>query len=188
MALEQIGHLATHDELTGLINRRRMAELMEAERQRCQRGRRPLVLALLDLDHFKLVNDQHGHAAGDEVLRSFAACVQGVLRSTDVLARWGGEELMLMLYDTDARGASELLERVRASVEAMEIDAGGSLIRVTVSIGQALGEPGEPVERTLERADQALYRAKERGRNQVAHDGEAPEEAVPAVVAQWPYI
>jgi len=188
VALEQIGHLATHDELTGLINRRRMAELMEAERQRCQRGRRPLVLALLDLDHFKLVNDQHGHAAGDEVLRAFAACVQGVLRSTDVLARWGGEEFMLMLYDADARGATELLERVRASVEAMEIDAGGSLIRVTVSIGQALGEPGEPVERTLERADQALYRAKERGRNQVAHDGEAPEEAVQAVVAQWSYI
>ena len=90
--------------------------------------------------------------------------------------------------DADARGATELLERVRASVEAMEIDAGGSLIRVTVSIGQALGEPGEPVERTLERADQALYRAKERGRNQVAHDGEAPEEAVQAVVVQWPYI
>ena len=93
-----------------------------------------------------------------------------------------------MLYDADARGATELLERVRASVEAMEIDAGGSLLRVTVSIGQALGVPGEPVECTLERADQALYRAKESGRNRVVHHGEAHEETAQAVVGQWPYI
>lgn len=188
VALEQIGHLATHDELTGLINRRRMTELMEAERQRCERGRRPLALALLDLDHFKLVNDRHGHAAGDEVLRAFVACVQGVLRSTDVLARWGGEEFILMLYDTDARGAAHLLERVRTSVEAMEVTVGARTLSVTVSAGLALGEPGEAVERTLERADQALYRAKEKGRNQVVYDGEAHEETARTVVGHWHYI
>lgn len=165
-----------------------MTELMEAERQGCERGRRPLALALLDLDHFKLVNDRHGHAAGDEVLRAFVACVQGVLRSTDVLARWGGEEFILMLYDTDARGAAHLLERVRTSVEAMEVTVGARTLSVTVSAGLALGEPGEAVERTLERADQALYRAKEKGRNQVVYDGEAHEETARTVVGHRPYI
>ena len=89
-AVEQIRHLATHDELTGLVNRRRMTELMEAEWQRCERNGRPLILALLDLDLFKHINDTQGHAVGDQVLQTFALTVQAALRSTDVLARWGG--------------------------------------------------------------------------------------------------
>lgn len=171
-ALERIGHLATHDELTGLVNRRRMSELMHAEWQRCERNARPLVLALLDLDHFKHINDTHGHAVGDQVLQRFARTVQAALRSTDVLARWGGEEFVLMLYDTDPDHARPLLDRVRLRVQAQSITAATQTVRATVSVGLAAGEPGESVEHILERTDAALYLAKARGRNRVVQHGE----------------
>lgn len=191
-ALEQIRHLATHDELTGLVNRRRMTELMAAEWQRCQRNDRPLILALLDLDHFKHINDTHGHSAGDQVLQTFALTVQAALRSTDVLARWGGEEFVLMLYDTDPASARPLLERVRASVQAQQTRAAGRTLRVTVSIGLAVGRAGEGPEQILERADEALYQAKAAGRNRVVQHGDAPEppgaETVPVAEAHWPEI
>lgn len=166
-ALERIGHLATHDELTGLVNRRHMAQLLATEHLRCERSGQPLVLALLDLDHFKLINDTHGHAMGDQALRAFATAVQAMVRGTDVLARWGGEEFVLMLPDTDPAAAGPLLERLRLNVQALAVPAQGDSVRITVSIGLATGVPGESVERILERADQALYRAKARGRNQV---------------------
>ena len=132
-AVEQIRHLATHDELTGLVNRRRMTELMEAEWQRCERNGRPLILALLDLDLFTHINDTQGHAVGDQVLQTFALTVQAALRSTDVLARWGGEEFVLMLYDTDPDCVHPLLDRVRTSVQAQETPAAGRALHVTVS-------------------------------------------------------
>lgn len=177
-ALEQIGHLATHDELTGLVNRRRMSELMHAEWQRCERNARPLVLALLDLDHFKRINDTHGHAVGDQVLQCFARTVQAALRGTDVLARWGGEEFVLMLYDTAPDHARSLLDRVRLRVQAQSITLSTQAVRATVSVGLAAGEPGESVEHILERADAALYLAKARGRNRIVQHGEpAPADA-----------
>ena len=167
-ALERIHHLAAHDDLTGLVNRRHMAQLMTLEQQR---GERSLLLALLDIDHFKRINDTHGHAVGDQVLRAFTAAVQGSLRSGDVLARWGGEEFVLMLRNTDISHAAPLLERVRSTVAALTVQAPNELIRLTVSIGWAAqtsgNTPAEAIENTLERADQALYRAKEQGRNQV---------------------
>lgn len=185
-ALAQIGHLATHDELTGLVNRRRMTELMAVEQQRCMRNARPLILALLDLDHFKHINDTHGHAAGDQVLRAFAATVQATLRSTDVLARWGGEEFVLMLYDTEPASAGPLLERVRQAVQACETPTASGRLQATVSIGLAVGEPGETVEHILERADEALYQAKTRGRNRtVLHGTEPAPETGPG---HWPDI
>jgi len=191
-ALAQIGHLATHDELTGLVNRRRMAELMAVEQQRCLRNARPLILALLDLDHFKHINDTHGHAVGDQVLRSFAATAQSTLRGTDVLARWGGEEFVLMLYDTEAAHASALLDRVRLAVQTMETPTSGGSLRATVSVGLALGEPGETVEHVLERADEALYLAKACGRNRVVVHGVAPDAAAARALAEahgtWPEI
>jgi len=189
-ALAQIGHLATHDELTGLVNRRRMTELMAVEQLRCARNERPLILALLDLDHFKHINDNHGHAMGDQVLRFFAATIQATLRSTDVLARWGGEEFVLMLYDTDPACAAPLLERVRLAVQALETRAPERVLRVTVSIGLAIGEPGEAVEHILERADEALYLAKAHGRNRVVVHGAALEtaSAQDAGHGTWPEI
>ena len=170
---QRISHLATHDELTGLVNRRHMAELIRMELQRCERAGRPLVLAILDLDHFKSINDSEGHAAGDQVLQAFARTVQATVRNTDMLARWGGEEFVLMLYDSDAASALGLLERVRAKVQAMELPFDGRSVRVTVSMGVALSRPGEPLERLLERADVALYEAKSQGRNRVVLQDEA---------------
>ncbi len=172
-ALERINHLATHDELTGLLNRRRMTEVVDLERERCARGGRPLVLALLDIDLFKLVNDRHGHAAGDAVLRNFAQCVQANLRSTDLLARWGGEEFLLLLPETSVDGALKMLERVRVEVAALEVQTISGIVRITVSAGLAAGRPGQALEQMLEQADQALYEAKAHGRDRVALHGDS---------------
>ena len=167
-ALGRIQHLAAHDDLTGLVNRRHMTQLMETAQQHSTPS---LLLALLDIDHFKRINDTHGHAVGDQVLCAFTSAVQGSLRSGDVLARWGGEEFVLMLRTSDIAHAAQLLERVRAAVAALTIPTPSEPIRLTVSIGwaaQTNGEtPAESIENTLEQADQALYYAKAQGRNQV---------------------
>ena len=166
-ALEVNRELATRDELTGLINRRAMLDLMALEHSRSLRSGRPLLLAQLDIDHFKPINDQHGHATGDRALQAFAGTVRACVRDTDVLARWGGEEFVLMLTDTSAEHARELLERIRQAVQALEIAHSAGSLQLTVSIGLAQHLPGDTVEHTLERADQALYRAKALGRNRV---------------------
>ena len=166
-ALEVNRELATRDELTGLINRRAMLDLMALEHRRSLRSGRPLLLAQLDIDHFKPINDQHGHATGDRALQAFAGTVRASVRDTDALARWGGEEFVLMLTDTSADHARKLLERIRQAVQALEIAHSAGSLQLTVSIGLAQHLPGETVEHTLERADQALYRAKALGRNRV---------------------
>ena len=166
-ALEVNRELATRDELTGLLNRRAMLDLMALEHHRSLRSGRPLLLAQLDIDHFKPINDQHGHATGDRALQAFAGTVRACVRDTDVLARWGGEEFVLMLTDSSADQARGLLERIRQAVQALEIAHSAGSLQLTVSIGLAQHLPGDTVERTLERADQALYRAKALGRNRV---------------------
>ena len=168
-ALEQIRQLATHDDLTGLLNRRAMLDRMQLEQRRSLRSGSPLLIAQLDIDHFKAVNDTHGHAAGDLVLQSFADTVRRNVRDTDVLARWGGEEFVLLLCDTPAADAVTLMERLRQAVQAMQVPVaqGGQPITVTVSIGLARHAPADPLAGTLERADRALYAAKAGGRNRV---------------------
>ena len=168
-ALEQIRQLATHDDLTGLLNRRAMLDRMQLEQRRSLRSGSPLLIAQLDIDHFKAVNDTHGHAAGDLVLQSFADTVRRNVRDTDVLARWGGEEFVLLLCDTPAADAVALMERLRQAVQAMQVPVaqGGQPITVTVSIGLARHAPADPLAGTLERADRALYAAKAGGRNRV---------------------
>ena len=168
-ALEQIRQLATHDDLTGLLNRRAMLDRMQLEQHRSLRSGSPLLIAQLDIDHFKVVNDTHGHAAGDLVLQRFADTVRRNVRDTDVLARWGGEEFVLLLCDTPAADAVALMERLRQAVQAMQVPVaqGGQPITVTVSIGLARHTPADPLAGTLERADQALYAAKAGGRNRV---------------------
>lgn len=168
-ALEQIRQLATHDDLTGLLNRRAMLDRMQLEQRRSLRSGSPLLIAQLDIDHFKVVNDTHGHAAGDLVLQSFADTVRRNVRDTDVLARWGGEEFVLLLCDTPAADAVALMERLRQAVQAMQVPVpqGDGPITVTVSIGLARHTPADPLAGTLERADQALYAAKAGGRNRV---------------------
>lgn len=167
LALVQIRELAMRDELTGLFNRRQMAELMALELLRCERSGRPLLLAQFDIDHFKAVNDQYGHAAGDQALQLFANVLSRELRSGDVLARWGGEEFVLLLCDTRPADAAELLERLRSIIECTPVALGDQEVQMTVSIGWTEHLRGETLETTLARADEALYEAKRQGRNRV---------------------
>jgi diguanylate cyclase (GGDEF)-like protein len=181
-ALAQLQVIATRDELTGLPNRRQMQALMDQELLRSQRHRHDFCIAVLDLDHFKQVNDTHGHAAGDEVLRRFAAAAQAALRGTDVLARWGGEEFLVLLPDTGMPLARAGMERLREQIAAMPIElANGARVSLTVSIGLTGYRRGETLAQTLARADQWLYQAKAEGRNRTCID--PTPDATPVRVA-----
>ncbi len=166
-ALEQIRAMATHDELTGLLNRRHMQTILEQEAARCLRGGHGYCLALIDLDHFKQINDRFGHAAGDLALREFARIGLGVIRGADVLARWGGEEFVLMLSETRMPAALAGVERLREAVFALEFQYAGQDLKITFSAGLTESRPRETLGQTLERADKLLYRAKADGRNRV---------------------
>jgi diguanylate cyclase (GGDEF)-like protein len=158
--------LATRDALTGLLNRRAMVELLAREHPRIERGQGPLAVALLDIDWFKRINDNLGHGAGDEVLRRFAAILKMQLRAADALARWGGEEFLLLMPGTRLDDARVVLDRLRGAVHAS--DEFGSIaadLKVSFSAGLVEVGEGESQDAALERADRALYRAKERGRN-----------------------
>ncbi len=170
-ALAQLQAIATRDELTGLPNRRQMQALMDQELLRSLRHHHDFSIALLDLDHFKRVNDAHGHAAGDAVLRAFAQAGQAALRATDVLARWGGEEFVVLLPDTAMPPALGGMERLRQQIAALRIDAGaGAPLSITVSIGLTGHRRNDSLAQTLKRADQLLYQAKAEGRNRICAD------------------
>ena len=162
-ALERIGDIAIRDELTGTYNRRFLMETLAREQARAGRARGGYAVCLMDLDHFKAVNDQLGHAAGDEALRQVAAVAGRGLRSIDVFGRFGGEEFLLVLPDTALAGAGTVAERIRAAVAA---ETG-----VTLTIGVAQHAKGEAAAAVLARADQALYRGKALGRNKVVVQG-----------------
>ncbi len=167
-ALERVEHLAQRDPLTGLVNRRYMQELIEQELQREERGHgSPCTVAIIDLDWFKRINDSHGHAVGDQVLRGLANEAQAQLRPCDVLSRWGGEEFLLLLPRTSAQQASLALTRFGAHLAQASLAPGQPQLRVTASIGLAEHAAGETLDRVLERADRALYRAKHEGRNRI---------------------
>jgi diguanylate cyclase (GGDEF)-like protein/PAS domain S-box-containing protein len=152
------------DELTGLYNRREANELLRLELERCQRYGTPVSVALLDIDRFKAVNDDHGHAIGDRILQGLAKLLVGRLRSNDRIARWGGEEFLLILPHTTAYCAVEAAEGVRQAIKQAVF---ASDITITASMGVAEYTPGESLDQLLERTDQALYRAKASGRNRV---------------------
>jgi diguanylate cyclase (GGDEF)-like protein len=172
--------LATHDGLTGCLNRHTADTLLDHALSRGRRERTPVALVLIDLDHFKQINDRHGHRMGDEALRRFADVVRSRLRAADVFGRWGGEEFGLILPKTDQAGALRLAEAVRASVEALELrSATGLPVALRLSAGVAVAEPdgGLTAERLYTLADAALYEAKARGRNRVVCGGGAQPEA-----------
>ncbi|TCZ82438.1 diguanylate cyclase [Lysobacter sp. N42] len=172
---------ASRDALTGLANRRAANERLELEAARFARSGAPLSVLMLDLDRFKAVNDRWGHAAGDEVLRALAGALRAELRACDLGARFGGEEFLVLLTDTQLDDAMRAAERIRRRIAALEIDAGEALLRVTVSIGVAQLREGEAVDTAIARADAALYRAKSEGRDRcVAATGAAAEAAEPA--------
>ncbi len=159
---------ARRDPLTEALTRRAMEEVAEDEIARSRRHNLPLSLLLLDIDHFKLVNDEYGHAAGDTVLRQFAATVRRCLRREDVFGRLGGEEFCALLPSTAAGGAAQLAERIRHSVANLAVEAGDHRLSLKVSVGVAsLGEHGENWHELVNRADRAMYAAKRAGRNRV---------------------
>jgi diguanylate cyclase (GGDEF)-like protein len=161
-------YAADHDYLTGARSRRAFFNLAERERARAQRTRASLSLLLFDVDHFKRINDSHGHATGDRVLVEIVQQTRAVIRSIDTCGRLGGEEFAVLLPDTGADMALRVAERLRAGLEhPPRSSPGASGIPYTVSIGVATLEPGETIAAILSRADQALYEAKAGGRNRV---------------------
>ena len=170
-ALTQIRELVTRDELTGLINRRHMQELIEHEHQRCTRSGQSFCLAKLDIDRFGAINDAHGYPVGDAVLRAVAQEALQQVRASDVLARWGGEEFMLMLPDTRASLVRGGLERLQQRVAALRIVHGSQALSVTLSAGIAERHAGESIEQTIERAGAALAEAKATQRGPAAAGG-----------------
>jgi diguanylate cyclase len=166
-SMAQIQELVSHDELTKTLNRRALMARLEQERARAERTGQGFSVALLDLDRFKLVNDTHGHAAGDAVLVQFARTVHDTMRETDVFGRYGGEEFMMILTTTAPEAAQDALERIRAAVHAHDWSAIAPGLAVTVSAGVTGWRRGENTTQTLHRADGALYEAKHAGRDQV---------------------
>ena len=165
---EQLRYIATHDELSGMPNRRHFLQQADLELNRCHRYSRPLSIFVVDLDHFKTVNDQHGHAAGDAVIQAFARLCERTLRRQDIAARVGGEEFAVLLPETSLEDACVLAERLRQKLAAQPLDIEGKAILITASIGVMESAPSDTnILAMLARADKALYQAKEGGRNQV---------------------
>ncbi|MBI41919.1 GGDEF domain-containing protein [uncultured Marinobacter sp.] len=160
---------ALEDELTGLHNRRAFFELGSQMLKQARRRQAPLAILMFDLDHFKVINDTHGHEAGDAVLRRVGQLLRDRVRESDIAARIGGEEFALLLPDTDEREATELADRMLRLLRTIQVDHRHSLIQPTASFGLAMMGPGEQhLERLLSQADQAMYLSKSRGRDRLS--------------------
>lgn len=156
------------DELTGLFNRRYLSTRLEQEIAKARRFGIELSIIMLDIDHFKSVNDTYGHQIGDEVLRSVCVLVSQVVRASDIAVRYGGEEVLIVLTSTNTEGALNLAERLRSNIDALRIHIGSmETIRVSASIGVASLTNGDDADSVVKRADEALYSAKRQGRNRV---------------------
>jgi diguanylate cyclase (GGDEF)-like protein len=166
--VNKLRHLSLHDALTGLVNRRGLGQRLGDERQRLQRHGTPFALLSLDIDHFKQVNDKHGHAVGDGVLVGVAQLLKREARALDVVARTGGEEFCLLLPATDQAGAMQLAQRLLQAHRSQAHEAAGQRLKVTVSIGLALADSRRETDVELwRRVDAALYRAKGNGRDRI---------------------
>jgi len=185
----ELTRLAAIDELTGAYNRRKLFDLGAREVLRSQRFGRPLSAMMLDIDHFKQVNDRWGHSVGDRVLLCVAHCCNRTVREVDVLGRYGGEEFAILLPEACADEAVEVAERVRSEVEGLVIPTDGGALSVTVSIGVArLGDDANDLRSLLARADAAMYEAKRAGRNTVRLFTERLAlDSGPDVPSQQPY-
>jgi diguanylate cyclase (GGDEF)-like protein/PAS domain S-box-containing protein len=165
----QLQHLASHDSLTGLLGRAELQRRFQGELERALRYGRPLALLMFDADHFKAINDRHGHLAGDRVLAALAQCMRTNLRGSDLVGRYGGEEFLAVLPETGIEQAAAMAERLRRRVAARDFAPPGAVqLAVTVSVGvAALGLHGDDPEALVDAADQALYAAKAAGRDRV---------------------
>ncbi len=175
--------LASTDDLTGIMNRRLFGEVSERYFETAKRDHLPLTLLLFDLDHFKTVNDTFGHQAGDLLLVRFVEAIRSFLRKSDIVARVGGEEFAVLLFETDREGAYDLAEKIRTLVESIVIEYEGRSVSVTTSIGIAQhSESDKTFDAIYARADKALYRAKEEGRNRTfcaPSEGDDPQTPFP---------
>jgi len=165
---EELQLMATTDPLTGLLNRRRFLEQAETEFLRSKRYQHELSAVMLDIDHFKSINDTHGHFVGDQVLIAMSRATENLLRDTDILGRWGGEEFVILMPETPLAGAAILAERLRDALAKQTVDTAAGTLRFTISAGVAArGARDAGTADILQRADTALYAAKHHGRNRV---------------------
>lgn len=164
-AMQKLSDLAMRDDLTGLFNRRYIMEVLARQKALADRGHVGFTLCYCDLDHFKRVNDRFGHHRGDDVLREFGALAGQVVRSVDFVARFGGEEFLLVLVDADADEARRVAGRLAERTRALQVDPNYPDYRLSVSVGIAEFRPGESIEDVIQRADRALYEAKSSGRD-----------------------
>lgn len=158
---------AFKDPLTGVNNRAALDQAMQREYDLARRNESPLSLLMLDIDHFKKINDEHGHSAGDQALKCFADCLLDCARGSDIVYRYGGEEFVVLLNNTDVEGARLLAERIRQAIEEIKCEGFGADFTMTVSAGVAALKADEDMNTLLQRADTALYQAKLGGRNRV---------------------
>jgi len=165
---QELRLMANTDPLTGLLNRRRFLEQAESEFVRSQRYRHELAVVMLDIDHFKTINDTHGHFIGDQVLIAMSCASTNLLRGTDIMSRWGGEEFVILMPETPLAGAAILAERLREVLAQLAVDTTAGTLRFTVSAGVAArGGPDAGITDMMQRADSALYEAKQHGRNRI---------------------
>jgi diguanylate cyclase (GGDEF)-like protein len=166
--LRRIEHASTHDGLTGLKNRMEIERHLAAECLRSERYKNRLTVMMLDLDHFKQVNDTHGHQVGDEALRAVAEAVRQTMRRTDIAGRYGGEEFLILATETPSEGAIILAQRFSAAIKEAQVHLPGGVLTLSASIGVATRTPERNTPAALiAAADAALYRAKEEGRDRI---------------------
>jgi len=177
LALERIQALATRDALTGLLNRRAMMDELVRESRRMTRQGLAMTLALVDLDHFKRINDSHGHRMGDRVLQAFADVARAELRSSDQLARWGGEEFLLLMPQSSLAEAELGVARIRTRLRATRLAGAPEDLGLTFSAGLAVCQGEQAIDAAIDRADLAMYRAKTGGRDRTEC---APDDVSPA--------
>ena len=166
-AEKKLVELATQDPLTGLSNRRNLLALAKNEMARARRKGETISLIIADIDHFKQINDQRGHDTGDHVISDAAATLVRLSRGQDIVARWGGEEFLLLLPSTGIEAAAALAERIRQSVATTEVVHGGKPVSFTFSLGVAVLGEDEPLSDAIARADRAMYQSKADGRDRV---------------------
>lgn len=182
IALVEMERLAKTDGLTGLLNRRSLFEVAAQELSRAQRYNRSLSVVMLDIDHFKRINDAYGHQVGDTVIQSVAEALKETLRETDVVGRYGGEEFAVILPETTVQQALVVAERIRCRISKQSIATDRGTLQVTVSLGIAMYAAGmEAIDEVVKQADQALYQAKSNGRDTWvvygSHDGSGVEKS-----------
>lgn len=166
-AQSSLRHLARTDPLTQLNNRLALTEFIAQEQRRSRGGERPLSFIIGDLDHFKAVNDTHGHEVGDQVLMAVSQAMASVVRDVDHLGRWGGEEFLVVLPDADQAAAFQIAERLRQRVAAVTVPSGAAILKVSMTFGVSQVASRESAEQAIARADAALYDGKHGGRNRV---------------------